>query len=50
MEKRSPVTFGAYFALTIVTFGIYPLYHWVKATEHAIALLEELVRQGREKS
>ena len=42
---REQVSFGTFFLLTIVTFGIYPWYYYVRATEYKLHLLEKLVKE-----
>ena len=46
---RERISFGTFLLLTIVTFGIYPSYYYVRATEYKLHLLEQLV-EGRKSS
>ena len=44
---RERISFGTFFLLTIVTFGIYPWYYIVRATEYHLHLLEKLAEDRK---
>ena len=48
--KRQPVQFFAYLLLSIVTFGIYPIYYYVKATELQLELLQDILQELKDDS
>ena len=48
--KRQPVQFFAYLLLSIVTFGIYPIYYYVKATELQLELLQDILQELKDKA
>ena len=47
--EKPLLSFGTYLILSIVTFGFYPVYHWLKITKYRLYLLEEILRhmEGR---
>ena len=42
--------FSAYLLLSIVTFGIYQIYYYVKATELQLELLQDILQELKDKA
>ena len=42
--------FFAYLLLSIVTFGIYPIYYYVKVTELKLELLQDILQELKDKA